>query len=503
MARSKKATLIVDKEYRIAEIDPRLFGSFVEHLGRCVYEGIYEPTHPSADSCGFRQDVAKLIRELNIPLIRYPGGNFVSGYRWEDGVGPRENRPRKLDLAWRTIETNQVGTDEFIAWAANMDAEVNMTVNLGTRGPEEARNLIEYCNHSGGSMYSDLRKANGHAEAYAIKTWSLGNEMDGPWQIGHKTAYEYGRVACEAAKVMKWVDPEIELVACGSSQSRMPTFPEWEATVLEETFEQIDYLSIHSYYGNPENDTANYLAKSLEMDQYIRSVLATCDYVRARKRSSKVINLSFDEWNVWYHSREADTKIEPWSTAPHLLEDIYNFEDALLVGCLLITLLKHADRVKIACLAQLVNVIAPIMTEKNGAAWRQTIFYPFAHASAYGRGVALVPVVSSPTYDSRDFSDVPLLETVAVYNEERSMVTIFAVNRDAAEDLTVDCDLRSFEGYVPVEHTVLKHDDLKAVNSSGREVVAPVASELPSIDGGRMQLRLPPLSWNVVRLEKR
>jgi alpha-N-arabinofuranosidase len=502
VATVKRASFLADKSYRVGEVDPRIYGSFVEHLGRCVYEGIYEPNHSSADPKGFRQDVANLVRELNVPLVRYPGGNFVSGYRWEDGVGPREKRPQRMDLAWRTLEPNEIGTNEFVEWARSLKAEVNMVVNLGTRGPEEARDLVEYCNHPGRSYFSDLRRAHGYPEPHRIRTWSLGNEMDGPWQIGHKTAYDYGRVACEAAKVMKWVDPHIELVVCGSSSGLMPTFPEWESTVLEETYEQVDYLSLHSYFGNPENDIKNYLAKSLQMDQYIRSVIATCDFVRAKKRSPKIMNLSFDEWNVWYHSQEADTKVEPWIAAPHLLEDVYNFEDALLVGCLLITLLNHADRIKIACLAQLVNVIAPIMTEKNGPAWRQTIFYPFAQVSAYGRGTVLIPVVSSPRYDSKDFSNIPYLEAVSVHNEQDSSLTIFAVNRDDKSSLEVECDLRSFNGYKPVEHSVLKHPDLKATNTRDNEAVKPRSAKLPVLDEGRMKVILAPLSWNVIRLGK-
>src|SRR5690606_20356289 len=240
---------------------------------------------------------------------------------------------------------------------------------------------------------------------HRIKIWCLGNEMDGPWQIGHKTAEEYGRLAVETARAMKMVDPEIELVSCGSSGSSMPTFPEWEAVTLEHTYDEVDYISLHSYYGNRNNDTPSFLAKSLDMDQYIRTVIATCDYIKAKKRSKKTLYLSFDEWNVWYHSNEADKNIEPWLVDPLLLEDVYNFDDALLVGCMLISLLKHADRVKIACLAQLVNVIAPIMTENGGKAWKQTIYYPFLHASTYGRGTVRNSVVSSPKYDCCEFTD--------------------------------------------------------------------------------------------------
>lgn len=503
MSSFKKANMILDKDFIISTIDKRIYGSFVEHLGRCVYEGIYEPGHPLADEQGFRKDVIELVQQLNVPLVRYPGGNFVSGYNWEDGVGPKENRPRRLELAWRTIETNEVGTNEFADWARKANTEVNMAVNLGTRGIDAARNLVEYCNHPSGSYWSDLRISHGYKQPHKFKTWCLGNEMDGPWQIGHKTADEYGRIAVEAAKVMKWVDPTIELVACGSSSRAMKTFADWEATVLDHTYDHVEYISLHTYYANRDNDTANFVARSLDMDQFIRSVTAICDYVKAKKRSKKTINLSFDEWNVWYHSHDADRKLEPWQIAPPQLEDVYTFEDAILVGCMLITLLKHSDRVKIACMAQLVNVIAPIMTDKGGEAWKQTIFYPYMHASVYGRGVALNPIVHSQKYDSKDFTDVPYLESTAVYNEESNELTIFAVNRDLNEPLLLECDIRSFQGYRVVEHIVLENDDVKARNTKEHQGrVAPHSRGDAEVKDGRVVSMLPKFSWNVIRLAK-
>ncbi|MCL6441918.1 MAG: alpha-N-arabinofuranosidase [Alicyclobacillus sp.] len=499
-----KAKMVIDPNFSLAKVDDRLYGSFIEHLGRAVYGGIYEPGHATADERGFRQDVMKLIQELKVSIVRYPGGNFVSGYNWEDGVGPVEQRKTRLDLAWRTTETNEFGTNEFVEWAKQANTEVMMAVNLGTRGIDDARNLVEYCNHPSGSYWSDLRRSHGYADPHNIKVWCLGNEMDGPWQIGHKTAHEYGRLAAETAKVMKWVDPTIELVACGSSNSHMPTFPEWEATVLEHTYDLVDYISLHSYYGNRNNDTANYLAQSLDMDRFIRTVIATCDYVKAKKRSKKTMYLSFDEWNVWFHSNEADRQIKPWSVAPPLLEDVYNFEDALVVGCLLITLLKHADRVRMACLAQLVNVIAPIMTTTGGKAWRQTIYYPYMHASVFGRGTVLHCPTSSPVYDSKDFTDVPFLESTAVWNEASQELTVFAVNRSQTDDLSLECDIRGFAGYSLVNHIVLTHDDLKATNTEQNpDNVTPHVQAGASVDHGVLTATLPKLSWNVLRLAKK
>lgn len=495
-----KTKLSIQKEDVISEIDPRLYGSFIEHMGRAVYEGIYEPTHPAANEHGFRKDVIELVNELNVPLIRYPGGNFVSGYNWEDGIGPVEKRPRKLDLAWRTTETNEVGLHEFMKWSKEVDAEVNMAVNLGTRGIDEARNLLEYCNFSGGTYWSDLRKENGQDEPFNIKTWCLGNEMDGPWQIGHKTAEEYGRLAEETAKAMKLVDDSIELVLCGSSTSKMPTFGSWEETVLEHAYDYVDYLSLHCYYGNPDNDLSNYLAQSLDMDRFIKKVTAICDGVKAKKNSDKQINLSFDEWNVWYHSNDQDKEIKPWQVAPPLLEDIYNFEDALLIGCLMITLLKNADRVKIACLAQLVNVIAPIMTDKDGKSWKQTIFYPFMQVSNYGRGIVLTPQIESDSYSCKDFEKVPYVESVATYNELEKELVVFAVNRSKDEKQEFTVTAAGFELEKVIENTQLSGYDVKETNL-GEERVQLSEGNDAEVTKDKLTIILKPLSWNVIRIK--
>jgi len=495
-----KAKIILDSDFVIDRIDPRIYGSFVEHLGRCVYNGLYEPGHPTADEEGLRGDVLELVRQLNVPIVRYPGGNFVSGFRWEDSVGPKESRPERLDLAWKTTEPNTFGMQEFISWCKKANTEPMYSINLGTRGVQEAQDVVEYANHKGGTQLSDLRRSHGAQEPYGIKLWCLGNEMDGPWQTGHKTAVEYGRLANEAGKVMKWVDSDIELVVCGSSHSQMPTFGEWERQVLEECYDTVDYISLHRYYGNPTNDTPGFLARSMDMDDFIKSVAAICDSVKARRHSKKQINLSFDEWNVWYHSQQQDNDIhkrEPWGTALPLLQDVYNFEDALLVGSMLMTLIRNADRVKIACMAQLVNVIAPIMTETGGAAWAQTIFYPFMHASNYGRGTALRALVSTPTYHCSDYENVPYIDAAATRSDDGS-VTIFCVNRHLTEDAQLELDLRSFGALSLCEHICMHHNDVKAVNTAQNPYNV-VPETLPV----GTQIRLPALSWNVLRFAEK
>jgi alpha-N-arabinofuranosidase len=330
--------------------------------------------------------------------------------------------------------------------------------------------------------------------------------MDGPWQMGHTTAEEYGRLAAQTATAMKWVDPTIELVAAGSSNSKMPTYPDWEETVLGHTYEHVDYISLHTYYNNVDDDLGTFLAQSLDMDRYIATIVSMCDVVGARKRSKKKMYIAFDEWNVWYHSKARDREIlreRPWEVAPPLTEEIYTLEDALVVGCVLISLLKHADRVKIACLAQLVNAIAPITTVTGGPVWRQTTYYPFLHASRYGQGGVLDVQVSSPSYDNPTFDAVPLLEAVATLDDVRETMTIFAVNRAQDAPLSLEGDLRCLEGYRVVEHLVLEHHDPKATNSvDAPDTITPHGNGDASLDGGALTGALPQLSWNVIRLAR-
>ena len=498
-----KASITPEKDFQIGQTDPRLFGSFIEHLGRAVYGGIYEPEHPLADENGFRRDVLELVKTLRIPVVRYPGGNFVSGYRWEDGIGPAADRPKRLDLAWRTLETNEIGVNEFARWCKLADTELMMAVNLGTRGIEDACNLLEYCNHPSGSYYSDLRIRHGATAPHNIKLWCLGNEMDGPWQLGHKTATEYGRLASETARAMRQIDPSIELVTCGSSFPEMPTFPEWEAETLHHTYDDVNYISLHQYYGDWNHDTADFLSQSLKMDNFIKSVVAVCDYAKARKRSSKTMNLSFDEWNVWFHNEAEDKELmrdHPWQRAPHLLEEKYTFEDALVAGTLLITLLKNCDRVKMACLAQLVNVIAPIMTEPGGSTWCQSIYWPFLQVSVHGRGCVLQPLITSDKYDSKSFTDVPYLESVSVWNEEENTVTIFAVNRHLNEDLFLTCNLRSFGNIALTEHQELICENLRETNSSTNANIHPHSVPISAKDNP-FTIKLKKASWNMLRFQ--
>jgi alpha-N-arabinofuranosidase len=496
-----QATVRVSPTEVRARIDRRLFGSFVEHMGRCVYTGVYEPDHPSADRDGFRTDVADLVRELGPTVLRYPGGNFVSSYKWEDGVGPREERPTRLDLAWRSIEPNQVGPDEFIPWARSVGAEPMMAVNLGTRGVHEAMDLLEYTNHPGGTHLSDLRAANGHKEPHDVRLWCLGNELDGPWQMGAKTAHEYGRLAHETAKAMRMVDPGIELVAVGSSNHQMPTFGSWERTVLEHTYDQVDHISLHAYYEEVDGDRASFLASAVDMDAFIDEVASIADQVGAASGSSKRLTLSFDEWNVWYQSRFVGQTNLDWTFAPHLIEDDYTAVDAVVVGSLMMSLLEHSDRVAIACQAQLVNVIAPIRTLPGGPAWRQSAFHPFALTARHARGHSLRTEVSGPRHATDRYDEVDALQVSATHDPETGEACLLLVHRGQDSALPVHVDLAGFGADVEVlEHVQLAGDGTTTNTPERPDAVTTTRVGATTVRDGALDLELPAASWSMVRL---
>ena len=499
---SQPVRIYADSRRTIAPVNKDLFGSFLEHLGRAIYEGVYDPQSKLSDANGFRKDVIDEIRKLGVPIIRYPGGNFVSGYNWLDGIGPKADRPLVLDKAWNTINTNQFGTDEFMAWCRLVGTQPLMGLNLGTGTPEQAAALVEYCNVEKGTRWSDLRRKNGIAEPYKVEHWCLGNEMDGPWQIGHMTATEYGLKAEDAARQMRYVDPSLKLVACGSSGPGMPTYLEWDREVLEQCYNYVDAISLHRYFGNTKDETggesSKYLALNLSMERQIDEVAAVCDMVQGHNRSQKKLWLSFDEWNVWYRERTGDAVNGHRQFAPHLLEEVYNLEDALLVGGLLNALIRKSDRVKLACLAQLVNVIAPIMTNENGLL-RQTIYYPYSWALDFARGSALDLLVDSPTYEVSGMGAVGYVDAAGTRQSETGKIALFLLNRDLDKSREVQI---IWEDSSPraVEANVLTGSDLKATNTFDSPArVTPQKGPQPSTAGGRTTLELPPRSYTVVQ----
>ena len=493
------ASFTLDPSFTVGAVPRRLFGSFVEHMGRCVYTGVYEPGHPTADETGLRRDVLDLTRELGVTIVRYPGGNFVSGYRWEDGVGPHEDRPVRLDNAWKSIDDNSFGLNEFMDWTVKAGVEPIMTFNLGTRGIQEALDLWEYSNHRSGSTWSDLRQAHGIAEPHDITVWCLGNELDGPWQMGAKTADEYGRLAAETARGLRRMEPGLELVLAGSSNTSLPTFAAWEATVLRHAYEHVDYISVHAYYEQHGDDRDSFLASSVHLDRYIDTIVATADHIKAMGRHTKDIMLALDEWNVWY---QQDLRLpEDWTVAPRIAEDTFSVTDAVVVGSLLISLLRHSDRVRTACLSELVNAMAPIRTEPGGPAWRQTTFHPFAATARLARGSVLRVEVRAPQMETSLYGDVPVVDAVATHDEENGELVVFLVNRQQQASSDVRADLRTFPGVTVIEHLVLHDADPEACNTAENpDRVLLRTGEGAVVDAGFLDVTLPPLSWHVVRL---
>ena len=499
---SGPARLYLDTRRTRAALDRNVFGSFLEHLGRAIYEGIYDPVSALSDSNGYRKDVLEEIRKLNVPIVRYPGGNFVSGYNWLDGVGPKQERPRVLDKAWNALNSNQFGTNEFLAWCSAAGTQPLLAVNLGTGTPEEAAALVEYCNVEKGTRWSNLRRKHGVAEAHRVQHWCLGNEMDGPWQIGHMPAVEYGLKAADAGRQMRSVDRGLTLVACGSSGPGIKTYLEWDRTVLEQCYPYVDAISLHRYFSNDGaetgGDSSKFLALNLSMERQIAEVASVCDFVRGRLKSPKKLWLSFDEWNVWYRARSGAAVNGNRQEAPHLLEEVYNLEDALLVGGCINTLLRSADRVRIGCLAQLVNVIAPLMTNANGLV-RQTILYPYSWALRYGRGEVLDLAIQNPAmYEVSSTEKAPYLDIAGTVQVENGVVSLFVLNRDLAKPRQLELNWESKPATKLVTSLVLTGADLKASNDFGSpNRVMPKDADKPAASAGRTLIEVPPKSYSV------
>jgi alpha-N-arabinofuranosidase len=506
------ARTIVNQARHKGDLDRRVLGAFLEHLGRAVYEGVYDPKSPLADTNGFRKDVLAEVKGLAVPIMRYPGGNFVSGYNWLDGVGPKSQRPTVLDRAWNTLETNQFGTNEFIQWAKLVGTEPLLGGNFGTGTVAEQVALVEYCNVDRGTKWSDLRRSHGFEQPHDVKYWCLGNEMDGPWQIGTMPARDYGRKARDAAQQFRVLDPDLKLIACGSSAPSMPTYMVWDREVLEECYDMVDAISLHAYYGNtPEtsgNNVSRYLAMNLDMERQIQEIGAVCDYVQALRKSPKRLWLSFDEWNVWYRARNGDYVDGKRKTAPHLLEEPYNLEDALLVGGFVNTLLRRSDRVRLGCLAQIVNVIAPLSTNAEKTI-RQTIYYPYAWALQYARGRVLDLMVESETYPIKgeglraDYArdeQVPFLDVVATHNPQNGQVALFMLNRDTTRERDAAIVWQSPTPSKVLACQTIAGPDLKARNTFEQPTnVVPRNLDAPQ-PGSSMTFRLPAGSYTVAHL---
>lgn len=496
-----KAKMTCHPLFTRGEIDRRVFGSFVEHMGRVIYSGIYEPGHPAADDAGLRTDVLHAVREMGVSCVRYPGGNFVSNYHWEDGVGPKEKRPRRRELAWRSIETNEFGTHEFMDWADKAKVQPMLTVNLGTQGIENALNYLEYVNMPAGTKYSDLRAEHGFCEPYGAKMWCLGNEMDGTWQLGHKTATEYGRLAAETGRAMKLLDPSIQLIACGSAKSDMPTYPAWDEEVIHHVYGIADYIGLHQYYGGQQLGTAAFLAQSEDFERYVDAIRSVIRVEQARQRSRMPMHISVDEWGVWAMPSEAVTQevdAAPWQIAPSISEQIYTMEDALLFASMLMTIVRNADIVKIGCQSLIANISACIMTQRGGGMWKQTIYYPFRALANHARGVVLNTPCDAPMYETGGLR-AAMADTLAVWNRDESEIALFAVNRSDSEEAEITLDLQGFDCRSVIGSEVLAAADRKRTNQFDHNAVVPQAGEA-ALRGNTLTFKLPPLAFGMVRV---
>lgn len=485
-------TLHLHTKFTVDTVDPRIFGGFLEHMGRAVNDGVYNPGSAHADDLGCRTDVQAALRRLRFTAMRYPGGNFVSGYHWQDGVGPRENRPRVRDLAWQSIETNEFGSNEFLTLAKRMDWTPMMAVNLGTGTPEEARNWLEYCNVDGGSRWADLRREHGYEQPHDVKLWCLGNEMDGPWQIGHIPAEQYAILAQQTARMMKMCDPRVELVVCGSCAPDLPTYLEWDRKVLEHVREEVEYLSLHRYVGNEFNDTEEYLAVTNSIDRQIEATDSICLSVYHTRKTKRRVYLSCDEWNVWYRARHGEHVDGKGKFAPHLLEEEYNLEDALVAAGFLNSFIRHADSVKIANLAQIVNVIAPIMT-RGDEMLLQTIFYPIEMYSKRRTGTSLQVMVEGPGYQTARYGAIKDIDSSAILDGNR--LNVFLVNRNLNQPAEVVVRLADASIIGLVDAEFLTGSDPKATNTyETPHAVSSCDHDDVSIRDGVATISLPPMS---------
>jgi alpha-N-arabinofuranosidase len=500
----RRARIKIDIERTIGQIDEKLYGNFVEHLGRCVYGGIYDPDSPQADENGFRKDVLEVVKDLNVSIVRYPGGNFVSNYHWLDGVGP-ERIPR-LELAWARLETNEFGTNEFVDFTREIGSEPYLAINMGTGTIEEAQRWVEYCNIKEGPYYAELRRQHGYPEPHNVKYWSLGNEMDGYWQMGHLNAEDYCKKAREAAKLMKRTSPEIILVAAGSSNYRPGADPDyWNSTILHELRDEVDYIALHIYVGNPDSDYYNFMASPLVMEErteIVKGMIAR-EMVHAQRGERDPIYIAWDEYNVWYRARRGES-----ARGERALEEHYNLEDALVIAGFLNVFIRNADVVKIANMAQLVNVIAPIFTDRTDL-YKQTIYYPLQLFSQNVRGNSLDVFVDSPVYDTdEDFAlglgertatlkNVPYLDVSAAF--DNGEITINVVNRHL--DQIINAEILSQHGSFTGQFEVYEVNgpEVKAGNDFDRQLVTTVQKPSFQASGHSFEYAFPPHSFTLLK----
>ena len=493
------ARIKIDTDRVIGEIHPHIFGNFAEHLGRCIYGGIYEPGSPLADSDGFRKDVMQAVQNMGVTLMRWPGGNFVSGYNWKDGIGPKSQRPVRPEGAWGSLEPNQFGTDDFLKYSEKTGFEPYICINAGLGSIQDARDWVEYTNESRDTYWAQQRRKNGRDKPYNVKYWGLGNEIDGPWQLGHKNAEDYTKFALEAAKAMRRVDPDIKLIASGSSNFR-PGYDwiGWNRTVLDRLGGEIDYISLHTYIGNRENDLERFLAEGQNIDNRIEIVKGQIKAVQAMQPNPRPIFIAYDEWNVWYRARGGSEH----ETGRTRLEEIYNFEDSLAMGMFFNSFLRHADIVKMANLAQIVNVIAPIFTNEKGL-FLQPIYFPIAEYAKQRGNLSLDVMVNSPTYKVGNREPIGYLDVSSSYDKKTGTVYLNVLNRSKSSDISTEIENQSGKLADSAQVWQMNNADLKATHTFGADTkVRPVVKDVTlRTTGAKFAYTFPAHSLTIVKLK--
>ncbi|SFD06193.1 alpha-L-arabinofuranosidase C-terminal domain-containing protein [Butyrivibrio sp. YAB3001] len=532
---AQNAKITVHPSYTIGEISERLFSAFLEPIGTMVNGTMYNPKHPTADEQGFRKDFIDALKATRLPAVRLPGGNFVSAWQWKNSIGPAENRRACLDPAWHQYYTNQVGHDEYLQWAAKVGTEPLYTVNMGTGTIQDAMDLVEYTNHIGGTYWSDLRRSYGHEEPYNVKMWYLGNEMDGPWQLGawDKNPEGYGHKVLETSKAIKWIDEKIETAVCGSSAPFMEGFPAWDEAVLDKCYDVVDYVSVHHYHSAAPGNIKGLLGGSLYYEDFINTEIAMIDYVASKHRSPKKVNISFDEYEAMVRPLQ---QLHPGYGRYNMARNHYHFDPsrnyirhdpdnmperqfpggdmlpALSMASIQLALLRHADRVKIGCMTGGLNALA---ASNHDHVWKNASHHVYSSLLAYAKGISLDTKVECETYDMPGYAiedtsqytgkeGVNYIDSASAWDQNNNRLTIFVINRNEDSEYPLTIDLMGFDGYNPAIAYKMHTDDLEIKNSFDNEdALIPMKEDNYTFENGIFKVYVKPLSWNVYVFEKK
>jgi alpha-L-arabinofuranosidase len=455
------ALIKVDPDRKIGAIDPNIYGSFLESPKR----GLYEPGSNLADENGFRKDLIDLLKTLKVPVVRWPGGNFVSGYNWEDGIGPKDKRPAKLDLAWNRIETNEMGTDEYVKFCKLIGTENYICINAGTGTIDDARHWIEYCNYPKGTYYSDLRRKYGNEEPFKVKYWALGNETDGPWQMGHKSKEDYVKFAKETAKVMRLVDKNIKLIASGSSNYPLVTadydpkngWIDWNDYILDNLVGDIDYISIHRYAtqalrGIKDQGFANQMSLGLEIDQKVSIVKDLIEKAMVKSGSKRPVYIAFDEYSARGNS----------------------LSGSLMLAQHLNSFIRHADIVKMANLTFLTGLAG----NSPDGDFKNTLYYPYFLYSQNCQGTSLDVYTKCENYSNELFKEIPYLDVTASLNETTKEVVINVINKHETKAITTDVVLQSGDYTGNAKVNEVNGETINSTNTKTKEDVKIVTKNI-------------------------